>query len=71
MKPKTLKPWSFVKDQRHDLSQIQNRWNKPDPNDYYYQLDVTAQLYTPAVLVIDFESIPTNNKISHYGKKIK
>lgn len=58
MKPKTLKPWSFVKDLRYDISVLDNKYNSQNPEDYYYQLDSRSNIYTPAVRVIDLESIP-------------
>lgn len=65
MVAKTLKPWSFVKDKKHDLTNILRKpagQNKPEY--YYYQLDHMSNIYSPACLTIDLDSIPERN-----GKK--
>jgi len=60
MKPKTLKPWSFVKNLKYDLSALKRTGMDSRPEDYYYQLDIRSNIYSPAVLVIDFESLPNH-----------
>ena len=58
MKPKTLKPWSFVKNLKYDLSTLKRVGMNARPEDYLYQLDNMSNIYSPAVLVSDFESLP-------------
>ena len=57
MKPKTLKPWDFVKSLKHDTSSIKKLGYNPNPEDYYYQLDISGNIYTPVVLVKDFDEV--------------
>jgi hypothetical protein len=61
MKPKTLKPWSFVKNLKYDLSTLKRIGMNTRPEDYYYQLDIRSNIYSPAVLVTDFEVLPENS----------
>ena len=58
MTPKTLKPWSFVKNLKYDLSALNRVGMHTRPEDYLYQLDNMSNTYSPAVLVSDFESLP-------------
>ena len=58
MKPKTLKPWSFVKNLKYDLTALNRVGVNGRPEDYLYQLDISSNIYSPAVLSRDFESLP-------------
>ena len=58
MVAKSLKKWSFVKDQKHDLSNISRHGANSNPEDYYYQLDKRSGIYTPAILVVDLDNVP-------------
>lgn len=59
MIPKTLKPWSYVKNLKHDISSIRNKqWGHNNPEQYYYQLDRSSSIYSPVCLVSDFDLIP-------------
>ena len=58
MKPKTLKTWEFVKNKRHDISQLIR--HQQGPEEFYYQFD--GYIYSPAVRVIDMDMIPENYK---------
>lgn len=58
MTPKTLKPWSYVKNLRYDLGPLKRVGLNPNPEDYYFQIDHSSQIYTPVMLVKDFEIIP-------------
>lgn len=57
-KPTTLKEWDFVKDQKNDITCLNQKGYRPD--DYYYQCD--NGIYTPAVRVIDWEEHFKNKK---------
>ena len=50
-KPKNLKEWGFVKDQRHDITCLLDKGL--NPNDYYYQCD--SGVYTPAISIFEWE----------------
>jgi len=58
MKPRTLKPWSYVKERRYDLSSLTKGWGATNPDDYYFQLDHSSMTYTPAVLKVDLDNLP-------------
>lgn len=57
MIPKSLKPWSFVKDKKYDISPLEKQMVK-DPEMYHYQYDRMDDRYYPAVLTFDLMMIP-------------
>ena len=54
MKPKTLKPWEFVKDKKHDLSSLVR--NQLNPDMFYYQFN--NGIFYPAVSKLDLDNLP-------------
>ena len=59
IKPTILKEWSFVKDQKNDISRLIEKGL--NPNDYYYQCD--NGVYTPAIRIADWEEYLKTKKI--------
>jgi hypothetical protein len=57
-KPKRLKDWDFVKNQKHDIVRLLDR--NLNPKDYYYQCD-GGGVYTPAFAIHEWDKI-INNK---------
>jgi hypothetical protein len=53
MKPKTLKSWEFVKNERFDISRLRSNER---PEDFYYQFD--GYTYYPAVYKMELDLIP-------------
>jgi hypothetical protein len=56
-KPKRLKDWDFVKNEKHDITRLLDK--NLNPKDYYYQYD--GGIFTPAIAIFEWNKI-INNK---------
>lgn len=55
-KPKRLKDWDFVKNEKHDIVRLLDK--NLNPKDYYYQYN--GGTFTPAISIFEWNKIMNN-----------